>query len=119
MSSSGTASSISPQEGLDLLSKLITEAAKLQAVLRGVNGLACGVIGILGAVSSTRLVVKPDGSPNAPFIAFNPLAASGFRYAAGRAVPEFPPDAGLRFLSALTVRFPDGSELMLLEIAVD
>jgi hypothetical protein len=119
MPSSGTGSEIPRDDARDLLSKLMTEATKVQALFRGRGGVSAGLTGILGRATAELLVVKPDLAPDAPFLAFNPNDAQSFMYAAGRAIPEPTlPDAP-RFRSALMVIYPDGSQIALFEIPGD
>jgi hypothetical protein len=120
MPSSGTASDISPQDAGDLLSKFITESTKLQVVfLTSNNIISAGLHGILRAASPTTLVVKPDNSPDAPFLTFSLGAAVGFRYAAGRAIPEVPLPPNLRITSGLVLTYPHSSQIYSLELADD
>lgn len=116
MPSSGTASDISPQDARDLLSKFITESTKLQVVFRTSNNISAGLHGVLGAASTTMLIVKPDNSPDAPFLAFMPGAAVGFRYAAGSTIPDAPLPPGLRFTSGLVLIYSVSSQVYLLEL---
>jgi hypothetical protein len=119
MPSSGTASDISPQDANDLLSKFITESTKLQVVFRTSNNISAGLHGILGAASPTMLVAKPNNLPDAPFLVFTPGTAVGFRYAAGRAIPDAPLPPGFRITSGLVLTYPDSSQIYLLELAND
>jgi hypothetical protein len=117
MSSEGTATDISSEDAAMLLHKLIAESTKLQAWLRSANGSMAGVHGTLGRSSATQLVVKPDASPDAPFIAFDLAGAERFRYAAGRAIPDVPRPPGVRFASTLSLIYTDSSQIILMELA--
>jgi hypothetical protein len=114
---SGTASDISAQDAKDLLTKLIEESTKLQAIFRGPNGIAFGLTGFLKPSSKVQLMVKPDLSPGAPFLAFTPGLAVGFKYAAGRAISDLPVPTSALFSAALTLIYPDSSQVYLLELA--
>jgi hypothetical protein len=116
MPSSGTGSDISREDAGDLLSKLITESTKLQALFVAPGGFSAGVQGILRAAPGGLLGVKFGEAVGEPFLIFDPRLATSFNFAAGRAIPPNTVADAPRFVSSLILIYPDGSKIMLLEI---
>ena len=121
MVSSTGGSLISRQEANDLLSKLITEGTKVQAIFVGISLLGAGLIGIIFPDDDGTVSVKSDLERDGPFLRFDPGAATSFRYGDNRAFRDakMPSQFPSAVASALAFIFPDNTLISLFEIAAD
>ena len=119
MSSQGTGSEISKQDAADLLHKLITESAKVQAVFRGRGSVGAGVIGPVSRGLGNLVIVKRGAAVDDPFLSFDPWDATVFKYGDSRTFPD--PSrlvsGAPKFISVLCFVYPDGAQVLLFEIA--
>jgi hypothetical protein len=113
-------SSISRQEAIDLLSKLVTEKTKVQAIFVGISLLGAGLIGIIFPDEDGTVSVKSDLERDGPFLRFDPRAATSFRYGDNRVFRDAKiTSPSPNVASALAFIFPDKTLITLFEIAVD
>jgi hypothetical protein len=117
----GTGSEITLQEAIDLLYKLITESAKVQATLRTEEGLRAAVLGtvIIAPVDpeGTIAVIADHSSALTSRILFNPASSVRRVYGDHRAFlpePEIP--GAPHRLSVLCFFFSDKSRICLHEL---
>jgi hypothetical protein len=116
-SGSGTGSNISAQDAIDLLHKLITESTKVQAVFVGRGSVSSGVIGLVRIDPDGLVWVKEGTRVDEAFIRFDPTAATSFKYGDNRAFPPVTVANAPRLSSAVCFIYPDGSQVLLFEIA--
>lgn len=121
MSSPGTGSDISEQVVADLLHKLMTESAKVQAIFTcPTAGVQAVVSGVLRRRESdgTLWVMDLDDLLFGPKLRIDPFLAVVRKYGDDRAMRPSPDDMP-KFTSALSFIFADGSTLGLFEFAVE
>jgi hypothetical protein len=118
-SESGIGSPISAQDATDLLHKLMTESIKVQAAFIGRGAISTGVIGFVEPAPRGLIGVTPrTGAVDDPFLIFDPLQATDFRYGDVRSFPDISPFfGGPKLTSALCFIYPDGVQVVLFEIA--
>jgi hypothetical protein len=116
-----SAADLSRQDGMDLLSKLITESKKVEIfALSPSIALTCSVRGIPHIGPDGRTWVIDKRLPGEPNLAFSPSNAVAAKYGDERMAKEFPPLADRfrdNFLSALMFLFGDGSIVCLFELS--
>lgn len=116
-----SSSDVSPQEFNDLLHKLITESAKIQAIFKCSAGRVRSTLrGVLRVFpDGTLFVAEPERSKTGPMLSFDPSLAVVRKYGDDRSIEEggdFRFSFGMRFSSALSFVFADGSTFSLFEI---
>lgn len=88
-------------------------------MFRASHEVSAGLQGVLGLAAQDLIVVKPDLTPDAPFLSFKPSRAVAFKYAADRTIPEPTLPGVPLFTGALMLIYPDGSQIALFEIATE
>jgi len=117
MISPGTGSDISRQVADDLLSKLINESTKVQAMLVGRGGVAASLKGTVTSPQPGTVLVSERKSATDASLSFGLDDVSIFKYADSRA---FPASSGIpstpNLISVLLFAYPDGVQIGLFEI---
>jgi len=117
MISPGTGSDISRQVADDLLSKLINESTKVQAMLVGRGGVAASLKGTVTSPQPGTVLVSERKSATDASLSFGLDDVSIFKYADSRA---FPASSGIpgtpNLKSVLLFAYPDGVQIGLFEI---
>jgi len=120
--SSGKGSDINPQDASDLLHKLITESATVQASFNSSCGISVAILGAVKTCPDGRLAVVggETRAPTTPTVFFDPRLAVRRTYGDSRTLlAESPgPPGAPTFSSALCFVFPDGSRFCLFEAAL-
>jgi hypothetical protein len=117
-----SAADLSPQEGLDLLNKLIKESKKVEVFMMSVSFgvVTCSLRGIPRFGRDGRVWISAkDFVPGDPNLEFDPSAAFGAKYGDDRIAKEFPFLADRfrdHFASALMFLFTNGSMICLFEL---
>ena len=106
---------IPAQEAADLLLKLITGRTIVQAVFTGMSSLSASLIGVVYPAPDGTAVVKPYKRGGAPFLRFDPSAATSFRFADRPASSENLVSKRL-LTSALSFNYPDKTHVTLFEL---
>jgi hypothetical protein len=106
---------IQAQEAADLLLKLIVDRTIVQAVFTGFSTLTASVIGVVYSAPDGTAVVKSHKKGGAPFLRFDPSAATSFRFADRRASCENLV-AKRRLITALSFNYPDKTHVTLFEL---
>ena len=118
MASSGTGSDISREDAVKLLHKLITESIKVQAIFRGRGGTGATVQGTVSSPEAGVILVSERRRPDDDTLFFGLTDVATFKYGDTRAFPASTGTAGTPTLtSALCFIYPDGSQIVLFEIA--
>lgn len=117
-----SATDLSRQEGMDLLSKLITESKKVEVFMMSASFgmVTCSLRGTPIVGTDGRVWIKAKGAgPGDPNFAFIPSAAFAAKYGDERIAEDFPPLADRfrdNFASALMFLFNNGSLICLFEL---
>jgi hypothetical protein len=117
-----SAADLSPQEGIDLLNKLITESKTVEVFMMSVSfGLVtCSLRGIPRIGADGRVwIANKDFRPGDPNFEFVPSAAFAAKYGDERLAKEFPFMAARfreHFASVLMFLFTNGSVIGLFEL---
>ncbi len=117
MATAGSGADISERDAADLLHKLITESALVQALFLGHDSVATGLVGRVFIGPDHLVWVRRGEQRTEPFLRFDPAAATAFKYGDTRAFPNIPIPGDLRLASALIFIFADGTQMALFEIA--
>jgi hypothetical protein len=118
-----SAADLSPQEGMDLLNKLITESKRVEVFMVSMSFgmVTCSLRGIPSIKSDGRVWIADKGfKPGDPNFAFLPLAASAAKYGDERIAKDFPFMADRfreHFASVLMFIFATGAVIGLFELA--
>ena len=110
MPSPGTAADISAQDANDLLQKLITESANVQAVFWGRGDVSSR------PVDGVVQITEGKGLDSAS-LSFGLRDVIKFKYADNRAFPSADVPGVPRRLSALIFVYPDDTQVALFELA--
>jgi hypothetical protein len=117
MPSPGTAADISAQDANDLLQKLITESANVQAVFWGRGDVSVTVRGFASRPVDGVVQITEGKGLDSASLSFGLRDVIKFKYADNRAFPSADVPGVPRRLSALIFVYPDDTQVALFELA--